>query len=295
MGYQDERDGRFVKSRTQLEQENAELRKQRIINKSIYTTKKVQEVLKENIELHKQVEHEKTVVKETFEASQRRIRELNDKLANATKTIELLKTTSQSAKGGEMKSILISIQPKWVEKILNGEKTIEIRKTAPKCELPIDVYIYCTKDESNVLVMHSNGETAIATRGRWKSALGCYNDINGKVVAKFTLKYVDKYENIYILNLNNNSFGTERYERRLAKAGLLTWEAEKYAAGKDLYFWHISDLQVFDKPKELGEFKPYCKLRNNGCHLNRKQCFNGQSCNTIERPPQSWQFVEVSQ
>ena len=43
------------------------------------------------------------------------------------------------------KKILISIQPQWVEKILNGEKTIEIRKTMPKCELPVKVYIYCTK------------------------------------------------------------------------------------------------------------------------------------------------------
>lgn len=44
-----------------------------------------------------------------------------------------------------MKAIMISIQPQWVEKILNGEKTIEIRKTMPKCELPCKVYIYCTK------------------------------------------------------------------------------------------------------------------------------------------------------
>ena len=28
-----------------------------------------------------------------------------------------------------MKSVLISIQPKWVEKIARGEKTIEVRKT----------------------------------------------------------------------------------------------------------------------------------------------------------------------
>lgn len=30
------------------------------------------------------------------------------------------------------KCILISVKPEWVKKILNGEKTIEIRKTAPK-------------------------------------------------------------------------------------------------------------------------------------------------------------------
>ena len=50
-----------------------------------------------------------------------------------------------------MKSILISIKPKWVAKILNGEKTIEMRKTMPKSDLPIDVYIYCTKDRENLV------------------------------------------------------------------------------------------------------------------------------------------------
>ena len=44
-----------------------------------------------------------------------------------------------------MKAIMISIKPEWVCKILNGEKTIEIRKTMPKCKLPCKVYIYCTK------------------------------------------------------------------------------------------------------------------------------------------------------
>lgn len=43
-----------------------------------------------------------------------------------------------------MKSIMLSIKPKIVKKILNGEKTIEIRKTRPKCELPVKVYIYCS-------------------------------------------------------------------------------------------------------------------------------------------------------
>ena len=41
-----------------------------------------------------------------------------------------------------MKSILISIKPKWVEKIIRGEKTIEVRKSAPK-EVPFsDLKIY---------------------------------------------------------------------------------------------------------------------------------------------------------
>lgn len=45
-----------------------------------------------------------------------------------------------------MKSVLISIRPKWVEKIASGKKTIEVRKSAPK-EVPFKAYIYCTKDK----------------------------------------------------------------------------------------------------------------------------------------------------
>ena len=35
-----------------------------------------------------------------------------------------------------MKSVLISIQPKWVNEIASGKKTIEVRKSKPKLELP---------------------------------------------------------------------------------------------------------------------------------------------------------------
>ena len=37
-----------------------------------------------------------------------------------------------------MKAVLMSIKPKWCEKIFSGEKTIEVRKTAPK-ETPFKV------------------------------------------------------------------------------------------------------------------------------------------------------------
>lgn len=43
------------------------------------------------------------------------------------------------------KAVLISIRPGWCEKIANGEKTIEVRKTRPKLETPFKCYIYCTK------------------------------------------------------------------------------------------------------------------------------------------------------
>lgn len=43
-----------------------------------------------------------------------------------------------------MKTVLISIQPKWCELILSGDKTLEIRKNKPKLITPFKCYIYCT-------------------------------------------------------------------------------------------------------------------------------------------------------
>lgn len=42
------------------------------------------------------------------------------------------------------KAVMLSIRPKWCEKIINGDKTIEVRKTRPKLETPFKCYIYCT-------------------------------------------------------------------------------------------------------------------------------------------------------
>ena len=76
------------------------------------------------------------------------------------------------------KAILISIKPKYVADILNGKKTIEIRKTMPKCDLPITVYIYCTKDNDRFVWQNEN--------------MRCEEYMNGKVVAKFTVRKVEE-------------------------------------------------------------------------------------------------------
>lgn len=44
-----------------------------------------------------------------------------------------------------MKSVLISIKPKWVEKIANGKKTMIKPLTRPSIKTPFKCYIYCTK------------------------------------------------------------------------------------------------------------------------------------------------------
>lgn len=50
------------------------------------------------------------------------------------------------------KAVLISIRPKWVKKILTGEKTLEVRRNRPKLEAPFKVYIYCTNGRPDLNV-----------------------------------------------------------------------------------------------------------------------------------------------
>lgn len=40
------------------------------------------------------------------------------------------------------KAVLISIRQGWCQKIMNGQKTIEVRKTRPKMNPPVKCYIY---------------------------------------------------------------------------------------------------------------------------------------------------------
>ena len=64
----------------------------------------------------------------------------------------------------------------------------------------------------------------------------------------------------------------------------------EYGKGRPLYGWHISDLKIYDKPKELSEFKTGCK----GCkEKDTYHCyFYCYGKRPITRPPQSWQYVE---
>lgn len=191
-----------------------------------------------------------------------------------------------------MKAILISIKPRFVAKILNGEKIIEIRKTMPKCDLPIDVYIYCTKDnkqrlypvslldKSNQVFKRAYREDKIDNRT---------NYLNGKVVAKFTLNKVEEIPTrIFSVYTYPYTKTLDDYEL-LDKSCLYTDELEKYLGKKIGYAWYISNLEIFDKPKELSEFYAYCKdekceYRNNHCSICHRE--------PLTKAPKGWCYIE---
>lgn len=196
-----------------------------------------------------------------------------------------------------MKAILISIKPKWVAKILNGEKTIEIRKTMPKCDLPIDVYIYCTKEKEKCCFVDYR---PCGNSGYLTTKLDCMGEeLNGKVVAKFTLNRVDEHHvlpNERILPFNWN------VEQKLEQLCLTKEEVMAYGKGQDYqaFLWHIFNLEIFNKPKELSEFKikgferikvmgsPYGDLDSVAYHYEKKPILK-----SLTKAPQSWCYVEV--
>ena len=171
-----------------------------------------------------------------------------------------------------MKSVLISIRPKWTEKIANGEKTIEVRKTAPK-EVPFKAYIYCTIGNG------VKGDYLVP------SGIQC-----GKVIGEFICDKVERLEEhieqgglYYILSDTFNE-----------QAQLDNWELHDYGKGKTLYGWHISDLKIYDKPKELSEFCIPCKVSCENCkNPIYFECWcEEKGKKIVTRPPQSWCYVE---
>lgn len=83
-----------------------------------------------------------------------------------------------------MKEIIISIKPNWIKEIIYNNKIIELRKSYPKCELPLKAYIYCTKNGENLKINNKK--------------------CNGKIIAEIIINKIYniniKNENLYINN-----------------------------------------------------------------------------------------------
>ena len=159
-----------------------------------------------------------------------------------------------------MKAVMISIHPKWVEKIASGEKTIEVRKTAPKLETPFKCFIYCTLGE-RFLFKEQIGVNEFTADYNMNLTI-----FNKKVIGEFTC---DEIKNIDIPYPAWN----RNYLKPVLEQSCLTYqELHDYGgSGNTVYGWHISDLKIYDKPKEISKF------------------------NNLRRPPKSWCYVEYKE
>lgn len=196
------------------------------------------------------------------------------------------------------KSVMMSIQPKWVELIATGKKTIEIRKTKPKLQPPFKVYIYTTKDGYDVSIFGDKPTI-------W----------HGKVIGYFVCDRIYDFSQWQF-----DYFSLLRHLELFSKVGYKF--LDNYLKGQNKgYAWHISNLVIYDQPKELSEFwlyneelhklyesdEDYCAWGNSttesGCPTNDCEgtdllqcyhCWEAWSgwCHRLKRPPQSWCYVE---
>ena len=98
-----------------------------------------------------------------------------------------------------MKSVMLSIRPKWCEKIASGEKTIEVRKTKPKLETPFKCYIYCTVEMAGhdalwVLDAPTREKYSLVAVSAYLETPEGANKGNGKVIGEFTCDRIYKID-----------------------------------------------------------------------------------------------------
>lgn len=195
-----------------------------------------------------------------------------------------------------MKAVLISIHPKWCELIASSKKTVEVRKTKPKLETPFKVYIYETQGRTETPLVDEEGHHIFKGRGQVIGEFVCRNidfhSINNLVIkedAEHTLMGTC-LEKADVLKYIGYQTGTNIYEKPYL-----------------FYCWHISDLVIYDEPKELREFYTQCKeYPKTGTIDTPKKCRKckyqytwnlASKCRIdgtmpIKRPPQSWCYVE---
>lgn len=182
-----------------------------------------------------------------------------------------------------MKAVMISIQPKWCGMILEGEKSIEIRKNAPNIKPPFKCYIYCTIGGDPLFLV--NGKPML---NRFVLPLNQHStvwELNGGVIAEFVC------DEIIPINVFYNGTIQYYHANRLDRSGVpYDLISEYIGAGKVGRGWHISELKIYDRPKELHEFNQCHKCEyHEGCVQHEYSCAGHYK---LQRPPQSWCYVE---
>ena len=212
------------------------------------------------------------------------------------------------------KAVMISIQPYYVFLIIAKkmgwdipqEKRIEVRKDYPKDPAwNKTAYIYCSKNKKSFKRIPKEYQPLM-------------EKFLGKVIGEFVCDRIEEIPcyieaEIYDEYLEDDNF--------LNGCKLTYDELFNYLNGSDGYAWHISNLVIYDKPKELGEFYAYNaelhKRFENGenyccydgtndsgealtdCPANNiKNCYRCWEewsgwCHKLTHPPMSWFYVEA--
>ena len=178
------------------------------------------------------------------------------------------------------KAVLISIRPKWCEKIINGRKTMELRKSVPKLEVPFKCYIYCTSGHPYISVKGGNLDRDTV---RTNTVGRC----NGKVIGEFVCDYI-----LQRCEMANADIAEQQSCVRREDIYFIYSEEGKHY----IYGWHISNLKIYDEPKDLIEFHTWKKCKScSKSGYESTACIYDENCMipaAITKAPQSWCYVE---
>ena len=155
------------------------------------------------------------------------------------------------------RSVMLSVKPRFCDLTAREKKKIEVRKTRPKTEIPFKCYIYCTRAKRSEK-LYSNGTVIVKdTRKLLDPSIHypgskIFQRWNGKVIGEFVCDEILDCRDVHIDD-----------------TCLTVEEWLKYTEGHkgSVYGWHISDLIIYDKPKDLSDFG-------------------------MKRSPQSWCYAE---
>lgn len=181
-----------------------------------------------------------------------------------------------------MNEIMLSVRPKWCEKICSGEKTIEVRKTRPKLQTPFKCYIYCTQASVkyrticgchvlNSDELYRHPEQGIKHGDSIELMLCEYytkdNFLNGKVIGEFVCKNITCIQADIDISGDKHLYNTAFFGGKTCLSDEELFDYIYSAPNKTGWGWWLSDLKIYDEPKQLSEFG-------------------------VKRPPQSWQYCE---
>lgn len=190
-----------------------------------------------------------------------------------------------------MKAVMLSLRPQWCEKIFNGSKSIEVRKSRPSIPTPFTVYVYQTK--------HKGGNATV--REVLNSVYG-----GGKVIGEFVCNRITCCQAYY--GESGEKHLTNLFWDEVKRTCLTEHEMFDYIVGKGKkegtgWLWHITEPKLFDKPRDITEFALYgrCAEDCDEYDICARDSEGGRmSCKFfkrtfLKRPPQSYCFVETDE
>ena len=185
-----------------------------------------------------------------------------------------------------MKSVIISIQPQWCKLILDGKKTVEVRKTKPQIKPPFKCYIYCTSSGGiySTPVYEDGKRVGVETKNR---------KVVGEFICDRILPICYHTDGVVDVVDCQTTCMTPR-------------DFLSYGKGKPLYGWHIANLVIYEEPKWVSDFFVKCDedcstsceywkyMRVNSSEYDMDCASGCYGYKPLKRAPQSWCYVNRS-